>query len=467
MSRGPPETPAPPSTFGDASRPLVLSGARITHETADIEQLEAASHDDATERVQTLLAREGVTEAAVLQTCNRVEEYVVAETGARGRDALSDFAGVAAGDGSSRDADGGDAVVRMEHGEGLRHLLRVAAGLDSQVLGEDQILGQVREAYRTAKDADALGPVLEDGLLKAIHVGERARSETAINEGIVSLGSAAVDLARRERGLDGRTVVVGAGEVAETVTAALADLDVGEVCVLNRSPDRAAALAADVGAEWGDLDGLADHLRAADVVIVSTGSASPVIGRASLAGADETLVIDLGQPRDVAPDVVDLAHVSAYDLDDLRSVTRRTHEERREAAEAVEAIVDAEYDHLIESYKRKRADAVIRGMYRGAERIKEREVARALGKLDDLDEDEREVVRGLADALVSRLLAAPTQSLRDAAADDDVETLLAAIELFDPGAEGDAREDLIAALPDGLFDPSPVEGSTVSEGGED
>jgi glutamyl-tRNA reductase len=309
--------------------------------------------------------------------------------------------------------------------------------------------------------------VLEDGLLKAIHVGERARTETAINEGIVSLGSAAVDLARRERGLDGRTVVVGAGDVAETVTAALSDLDAGEVCVLNRSPGRAEALAAALGAEWGDLDGLADHLRDADVVIVSTGSASPVIGRATLADAGETLVIDLGQPRDVAPDVADLEHVSAYDLDDLRTVTRRTHEERRAAAEAVETIVDAEYDHLIESYKRKRADAVIRGMYRGADRIKERELDRALGKLDDLDADQREVVRGLADALVSRLLAAPTQSLRDAAADDDVETMLAAIELFDPGAEGDTMADLLATLPEGLFDAVPAEGSTVSEGGED
>ena len=461
MSRGPPEATVPPATIGDASRPLVLAGARITHETASIDQLEAASHDDPAARIEVLLDRDGVTEAAVLQTCNRIEEYVVTETGARGREALADVGGSAPA----------ESVVPMEHGESLRHLLRVAAGLDSQVLGEDQILGQVRKTYRTALKRDALGPVLEDGLLKAIHVGERARSETAINEGIVSLGSAAVDLADRERGFGGRTVVVGAGDVAETVLAALADRDVGALCVLNRSPDRAAALAADVAgdadAEWGDLDRLADQLRAADVVIVSTGSASPVIGRGSLTDAGETLVVDLGQPRDVAPDVGDLDHVSAYDLDDLRSVTRRTHEERREAAAAVEAIVDAEYEHLIESYKRKRADAVIRGMYRGADRIKEREVARAMGKLDGLDDDQREVVRSLADALVSQLLAAPTQSLREAAANDDVETLLAAIELFDPGAEGDVPAEVLASLPEGLVDPAPAEGPVVSEGSED
>jgi glutamyl-tRNA reductase len=192
-----------------------------------------------------------------------------------------------------------------------------------------------------------------------------------------------------------------------------------------------------------------------------------VIGRGSLADAEETLVVDLGQPRDVVPDVAELEHVSVHDLDDLRTVTRRTHEERREAAAAVEEIVDEEYDHLIESYKRRRADAVIRGMYRGAERIKERELSRALSKLSDLEEDEREVVRGFADALVSRLLAAPTQSLRDAAAEDDVETLLAAIELFDPGTEGEDGADFLAGLPDGLFDPAPAEGSAASEGGED
>ena len=457
MSRGPSEASAPPTTFGDASRPLVLSGARITHERADLGHLEVVTHDDPTDRIEALLSRNRVTEAAVLQTCNRVEEYVVAETGARGREALADFA----------DDAPDDAVVRMEHGESLRHLLRVAAGLDSQVLGEDQILGQVRETYRTAKDAGALGPVLEDGLLKAIHVGERARNETAINEGIVSLGSAAVDLVERERGFDGRTLVIGAGDVAATVLSAIGAREAGELCVLNRSPDRAAALAAGVGAEWGDLDGLADRLRAADVVIVSTGSASPVIGRGSLANAGETLVVDLGQPRDVAPDADALDDVAVYDLDDLRTVTSRTHEERREAAEAVEAIVEEEYHHLIESYKRKRADAVVRGMYRGAERIKERELARALSKLEGLDEDERDVVRGLADAMVSRLLAAPTQSLRDAAADDDVETLLAAIELFDPGTDGEAFADILADLPEGLFGGSPPEGSTVSEGGED
>jgi len=435
MRGGPTEVEPEPRS----ARPFVLAGARITHDRTSIDVLEAASHAEPGERVETLLDRPGVSEAAVIQTCNRIEEYVVAESADRGREALADVGAAGAP----------DAVVAMDHSESLRHLLRVAAGLESQVLGEDQILGQVREAYRTADTVGGLGPVLEDGLLKAIHVGERARTETAINEGIVSLGSAAVDLAARERGFDGRTVVVGAGEVARTVLASLADRAVGELEVLNRSRDRAAALAADAGAAWAGLDDLATKLATADVVIVSTGSTSPVIDRASLEAADETFVVDLGQPRDVSTAAAALPAVTVHDLDDLRSVTRRTHEERREAAEAVEAIVEEEYENLVESYKRKRADAVVRGMYRGAERMKEREVRRALGRLDDLEEEQQAVVRDLADALVSRLLAVPAESLRDAAANDDVETLIAAIELFDPGAED---QDFFADVPTGVLE---------------
>ena len=210
---------------GEGPRPLVLVGVRITHDRAEIAELELASHDDVDARVRTLLERDGVSEATVVQTCNRVEEYVVAESAPAGRAALSDF--------TERLSE--TAVVEMDHGESLRHLLRVAAGLESQVLGEDQILGQVRRSYVTSKEAGALGPVLEDALLKAIHVGERARSETAINEGIVSLGSAAVDLADRERDLDGRVVVVGAGDVAGTVVAALGERDATDLCILNRS----------------------------------------------------------------------------------------------------------------------------------------------------------------------------------------------------------------------------------------
>ena len=419
------------------SRAFTIAGVRVTHEDAEVGVLEDACHEEPAARLEALCARDGVSEAFVLQTCNRVEEYVVATTPEAAAAALDDLA----------ERVDPSLVRRSDHEASLRHLLRVAAGLESQVLGEDQVLGQVRRAYAAAESAGTLGPVLEAALLKAIHVGERARTETAINDGTVSLGSAAVQLAEREAGLEGRdALLVGAGEMASVVACGLAEAGVASLRVANRSPDRAEAIVGGltVPTSTACLEDLPAHLRAADVVVTSTSSPEPVVTAGDLADAGETLVVDLAQPRDVAPEAADLPGVALHDLDALRAVTDATHEERREAATAVEAIVDAEYDLLIEQYKRHRADAVIRGMYRGAEEIKRREVETALAKLEGeaLSPAGRETVERLADALVSQLLAVPTKSRREAAAEDDWETIASAIQLFDPTlleAEGPAE----------------------------
>jgi glutamyl-tRNA reductase len=430
---------------------FLIAGVRVTHDRADVATLETAGFDDWRDRIDELLAADGVTEAAVLQTCNRVEEYVVADSSETGRAALSDFPGLPSG-----------AAIEMDHGENLRHLLRVAAGLDSQVLGEDQILGQIREAYAVADKRGALGDVLEPAFLKAIHVGERARTETAINEGIVSLGSAAIDFAAAERGLEGATVaVVGAGEIARTVAKSLPER-VGEVRVLNRSRERAERLGADVhpSVSCDDLDALPAHLDDADVAFSATGSSEPIVDAETVAEAGETLLVDLAQPRDVAAGATDREGVCARDLDGLRSVTETTHEERREAAREVEAIVDEEFDLLLDQYKRQRADAVISGMYRGAERIKEAELRRTLDRLDGLDSQEEEVVESFADSLVSQILAVPTKSLRDAAGEDDWETITTAIDLFDPtgGADTGALFETGDAEPEST-DETPADGN--------
>lgn len=409
---------------------FVLTGARLTHDRASVADLEAASRAQ-NARYEELLGREGVSEAFILQTCNRIEEYVVADDPQAGRAALADFAPDAPA----------SAVVRMDHEGSLRHLLRVAAGLESQVLGEDQVMGQFRRSFATAEEAGAIGPILEAGLLKAIHVGERARTETAINDGIVSLGRASVTLADREVGLAGSTVlIVGAGETAEIVADALEEATIDELRVTNRTKSRANRLAADraVDTVVDTLDGLADHLRAADVVFSSTGSPAPLIDEETLSGAGSTMIFDLAQPRDVTPAASDRSEITVRDLDDLEVVTADTHRDREEAAAAVESIVDEEFDLLIDQYKRQRADAVIKAMYRGAEEIKRRELRTTLAKLDeDLDDEGRVVVEDLADALVSQLLAIPTKSLRDAAAEDDWEAITTAIRLFEPALEDD------------------------------
>ncbi len=403
----------------------VITGVSVSHVRASVDQLEAADPDSQRAAVQRLLDSPGVEEAFVLQTCNRVEGYVVAGDFATGRDALGLL---------TTDVDGA-AVVEMDHEQSLRHLLRVAAGLESVVLGEDQILGQVRDAYEDARSVDGIGPLLSDGVTKAIHVGERARTETPINDGTLSLASAAVRLATDAYdGEPSAGLVVGAGEMGRLAAKSLAEA-VDRLDIANRTithADHVAGLVeADVRTRTLGTDSLGDALGRADVVVTATAGSGHVVGIDRLAAAGETVVADIAQPRDVPEAADTLPGVAVYDLDALESVTDETRRQREAAAEEVEAIVDAEFDRLLSQYKRKRADQVISAMYESAERVKARQLGTALGKLD-LDEEEEAIVESMADAIVSQLLAAPTSSLRDAAEDDDWSTIHTALQLFDP-----------------------------------
>jgi len=416
----------------------VIAGVSVSHADANLDQLEAVDVESQRAAVAALLDDPAVSEALVLQTCNRVEGYVVTDDPAAGRVALESLvAGVSP-----------TVVTEMGHEESLRHLLRVAAGLESVVLGEDQILGQVRDAMEDARSVGGIGPVLDDGVTKAIHVGERARTETAINEGAVSLASAAVRLAGAECSLDDATaLVVGAGEMGRLAAESFATT-VAQLLVANRTVPHAAHVAetVDVPASAVGLDALDAATAAADVVVSATGSTEPVFDRETLAEAGETVVVDIGQPRDVPRAADDVADVTVRDLDALEAHTAETRRQREAAAHEVEAMVDEAFENLLTQYKRKRADRVISAMYESAERIKASEVDRALSKLD-LDPEGEAVVEAMADAIVSQLLAAPTSSLRDAAAADDWTTIHTALQLFDPSEL--ATEDVSpAAFPD-------------------
>ncbi|WP_435197175.1 glutamyl-tRNA reductase [Natronomonas sp. EA1] len=431
----------------------IISGISVSHRRASVDTIEAVCRTDAATAVERLLDTPGVTEAFVLQTCNRAEAYVVTETERTGREALATYAE------SAPD----ETTERFDHEGSLRHLMRVTAGLESLVLGEDQIIGQVRRAYEAAREAGALGPVLDDAILKALHVGERARAETAINEGVVSLGSAAVALLETERDLDDATaLVVGAGEMG-TLAAKALDPAVTRVIVANRTRSTADHVATnlDGDATAVGLDALPIAVEEADVVVTATGAEGHVLDREVLAGAGETHIVDLGQPRDVAPDVSGLRGVIAHDLDDLQAVTDETRAQREAAAAEVEAMLDDEFEHLMAQYKRKRADQVIAGMYEGAERMKARELEKALSKLEsagDVTDEQRAIVESMADALVSQLLASPTQSLRDAAEEDDWTTIHTAIRLFDPksGAPPNLEDASVDEIPDAVKGQMPA-----------
>ncbi|WP_169304908.1 glutamyl-tRNA reductase [Halorhabdus utahensis] len=405
--------------------PGYITAASVAHQHGSVEDIDAAAADSQLAGVEQLLEAPHVTEAFVLQTCNRAERYVVSDDPEAGRAALQ-----------AAMPDEVDSTVRtLGHEESLRHLLRVAAGLESLVPGEDQILGQVRDAYEDARHVDGLGPVLEEAVTKAIHVGERARTETAINEGVVSLGSAAVELAERERDLEAATaLVIGAGEIGTLAAKAVdARSDVAHLYVANRTVPHAEHVTSivDVAASAIGLDDVASVVDRADLVVSATGSADPIVEPAAFETTGDTVVIDIGQPRDIPPIVDEQPGTDVFDLDDLEAVTAETRANREAAAARVEDIVEDELAHLLTRYKRTRADDVISTMYESAERVKAREVEQALGSLD-LDDEEREVVEAMADSLVNQLLAAPTKSLRDAAEADDWATIDTALALFDP-----------------------------------
>ena len=420
----------------------VISGASVAHEDATVDELERAAVDSQGGAVELLTAVPAVEEAFVLQTCNRVEAYVVTEDGSDGRAALAALF-----------EDVPPAVLaELGHEESLRHLMRVAAGLESLVVGEDQILGQVGDAFEDARAAGGVGPVLEEAVTKAIRVGERARTETAINEGKVSLASAAVALADQEDALQsgGEALVVGAGEMGRLAAKSLAD-HVAHLHVANRTRERAASMASlvDVGTTVRTLEDLEAAVDAATVVVTATDSADYLLDERTLADAGETFVVDIARPRDVAPGAGDSKAVTVNDLDALREVTDENRRKRAEAAATVEEMIDVEFERLLGQYKRKRADTVISAMYESAERVKASELDTAFAKAD-FDDDQREVVESMADAVVNQLLAAPTKSLRDAAEEDDWSTINTALQLFDPdfGPEDAPPAALAGASPE-------------------
>ena len=422
----------------------IVAGVSVSHSHASVSDIETACAESQRAAVESLLEDPRVSEAFVLQTCNRAEAYVVSDDEETAREALA----------TQFEAVAGDAVREMGHEASLRHLMRVACGLESLVLGEDQIIGQIREAYEDARAVGGIGPTLDDAVLKALHVGERARDETAINEGVLSLGSAAVRLAAAERDLEGATaLVVGAGEIATLAARSVAET-ADRVLVANRTLPHAEHVVSELGVDGSavGLGALSAAAAEADLVISATSSADHVIDRDALSGAGETFVVDLAQPRDVVPRADDIEGVVVHDLDALESVTDATRERRREAAESVESMIDEEFDHLLGQYKRKRADEVIAAMYEGAERIKSRELRTAMGKLEaetegDVSDHQAEVLESMADALVSQLLSAPTRSLREAAENDDWSTINTALQLFGPGLEPEPSK--MPSMPDG------------------
>ena len=416
---------------------LALVGT--SHKLAPVEVRERVALDAA--GASALAHKLGVDgrEAVVLSTCNRTELYVVAEEEA---DVIAELERLAGGP-------LGPYLYRLTDEAAALHLFRVAAGLDSMVPGEGEILGQVRAAY----EAGACGPVLDRLFRSALHAGRKARVETAIWESPSSVSAAAAALAQQVFGeLDGRRVlIVGAGKVGELAARNLLSRGAEVAFVANRSVDRAAELARRLGSEPLSLERVADELASADVVVSSTSAAGFVLTREHVEqglgrrkGAP-LFVIDLAVPRDVEPSVGELEGCFLYDIDDLEAVVAESLAGRRREAERAETIVAAEAARFREWQTSLDVVPAIASLREHAETIRAAELAKAEGRLGGLSDSERRTVESLTKQIVNKLLHAPIVRAKESAALEGVGYADALRDLF--GLDEDGRDGHPRRLP--------------------
>jgi glutamyl-tRNA reductase len=428
----------------EAAMELLMVGAN--HRTADLAARErlAFSPEEGKQLMRELVAGGVVREAAVLSTCNRTEIDALAEDVEAGEAAIRDAVK------RRREGDPlapGAARERRTGPDAAAHLHQVAAGLDSLVVGEKQILGQVKEAWCDARGADGLGVVLDKLFASAVHAGKRARSETDIDAGAVSVASAAVALAGKVLGdLEGRDlVVVGAGDTARLLAVHFAERKPKRLRILNRTPEKAQALAGGVGGEAWPLERLAEVLADADVVAFATRAPHLLVEAATIAEAQKRrphrplVLLDLAVPRDVDAGAAALENVFLYPIDALRGLVDQSLARRQREVPRAEAIALAECERFLAWWRGLGATPVVRELREHFERVRAEELARSLRHFEP---HEHERVERLTRALVNKLLHLPTTRLKsfDLASREGISRLDAVRELFALGAEDGAKE---------------------------
>jgi glutamyl-tRNA reductase len=380
-----------------------------------------------------LLRREHLAEAVVLSTCMRTEVYVAARSL---RGAVADVRGFLREWKRGDDEPDSDFLYSHCGEEAVSHLFRVAAGIDSAILGEGDILRQVRKAWKLAERESAAGPVLTHVFRHSVEVGKRARSETAISRGTTSFPRAAVTMATEHFGsLQGRTaLVVGAGAMGQGVSRALASVPrIGNVMFANRTSSRASALAKRFGGEPVELGRLSAALERADLLVTSTASSSVLLGprdvRATLPARSgrPLLVVDMAVPRDVDPAVGDLPGVTLLSMDDLRAFAERSMSARRMEIEAVSQIVTEEVRRFLELGAQREAAPLLAALHHRAEDLRQTELIRYRTRLSDLNDREWTTIEAVTRGVLAKLLHEPSVQIKAAAGSPQGDQLLAAV----------------------------------------
>jgi glutamyl-tRNA reductase len=428
-----------PQVYRIVPRPMALLALGLNHQTAPIALREkvAFANDALPEALRSLCAVAGVHEAALLSTCNRTELYARIDPPAEPAVArwLADHHALGV---STLDA----YLYRYSDEAAVRHLFRVATGLDSLVLGEPQILGQVKHAWQTARGAHALKTGLDRLFQHCFAVAKRVRTDTRIGAHPVSVAYAAVRLAQQVFArLDHATVLlVGAGETIELAARHLLDAKARRILVANRTLEHAQQLAHRFGGVALPLEDLDRHLAEADIVICATASRDHVLTRAAVERAVRArrhapmFLLDLAVPRDIDPAAATLADVYLYTVDDLEQVIGENRRSRQQAAGEAETLIDLQVDQFMAWWRASTQQDTLKALRMRSEATRDALLTRAKEQLA-AGREPHDVLEQLAHALTNKLLHAPTANLRRAAHDGDAQLLSAAERLFENSSD--------------------------------
>lgn len=411
---------------------LLLVGTDYRCSPIEIRERVALHGDETEHALVHLLARPGIGEAYLLSTCNRTEVYVQPRDEDEAYRSVLDLVFLH----RAPELEKPGRLYVKRSGEAARHLLGVASGLESMVLGEPEILGQIKQSAVLAETVGASGPVLRRLLRSALSAGARSRQETAISTGAVSLGYAIVELARNIfSGLEEcRVLLIGAGEIARSVARPLVERGARELVVANRNPERARQFKEEIPqAEIIAFDQRLDAVRSADVVVVSTGADEPVLTRKQLKETMRSrpprplLVVDLGVPRNVEPSAAKIGNLFLHAIDALEHIIQRNLKKRKEEIPHVEEIVEQELGHFRQSFRSLGAEPVVASLQKQAERIRQEELAAVLSRFPA---ETHEDLERLTRALVRKILHHPSARLRSRNGSEDLSHLEFVRELF-------------------------------------
>lgn len=399
---------------------LVVVG--LNHRTAAVDLLERMTVPPSGlgKALHTLADRDHLAEVVLLSTCNRTEVYAHTTRFHPGVDDARHFLAELAGFDPDRLA---ESLYTYHDDAAVAHLFAVAAGLDSMIIGEGEVLGQVREAWQVAEHEGTAGQVLGRAFRQAIRVGKRSRAETGIARHAVSVSSAAVTLAGERLGsLTGRRVlVVGAGDVGEGMAVALAGAGVGDIVVANRRRARARQLATRVGGRAISLDEVPEELTHADVLLSSTGAPGVLIERADMEAVMERrdgralLIVDVAVPRDVDPGVGQVFGITLLDIEALRALGEQSLQARRAEIGKVREIITDELDRFRVERSAREVAPLVTALYARGEDVRAAELERRAAKLEELDPAARDLVDDITRAVVRKLLHEPTVRVKDVA----------------------------------------------------